>query len=232
MSDQHLVNSIIASAILRRSQGSASKVGMDPEEAKQVAKCIVEALSGAGLRIDRSEKFAGLLPLALVAPEPRQAHRGAQFPGLCLLLRARPRARARNTLPLSPHPAPATSARFRRQCDGPRPRTTFPWLFPPPSSLRQCSAKRHRIGRVPHRRCAKYDKYNGIHTVAPVDRHAVIPEVIMWTASEALPVRANSATLVHHSARLPEQGAFFVRQSDKLIELARLLPRNFRRGYG
>ena len=39
---------------------------------------------------------------------------------------------------------------------------------------------------------AKYDKNNGIHIVAPVDRNAVIPEVIIWTASEALPVRANS----------------------------------------
>ena len=33
---------------------------------------------------------------------------------------------------------------------------------------------------------AKYDKYNGSHTVAPVDRNAVSPEVIIWTASEAL----------------------------------------------
>ena len=33
---------------------------------------------------------------------------------------------------------------------------------------------------------------NGIHNVAPVDRNAVIPEVIIWTASEALPVRAKS----------------------------------------
>ena len=41
--------------------------------------------------------------------------------------------------------------------------------------------------------------------------------MIIWTASEALPVRANSATLVHHSDRLPEQGTFFVRQSDKFI---------------
>jgi hypothetical protein len=35
--------------------------------------------------------------------------------------------------------------------DGPRPRTTFPWLFPPPSSLRQRNAKRRRIGRDPRR---------------------------------------------------------------------------------
>ena len=36
--------------------------------------------------VDRSEKIAGLIPLALIAPEPRHAHRGAQFPGLSFLL--------------------------------------------------------------------------------------------------------------------------------------------------
>jgi hypothetical protein len=36
--------------------------------------------------VDRSEKLVSLLPLALVAPEPRHARGGAQFPGLCLLL--------------------------------------------------------------------------------------------------------------------------------------------------
>src|SRR5262249_44337637 len=36
--------------------------------------------------VDRSEKFASLLPPALTAPEPCHAHRRAQFPGLCLLL--------------------------------------------------------------------------------------------------------------------------------------------------
>jgi hypothetical protein len=50
MSDQHLVNSIIASAILDALKDHPEG-GMDPEEAKQVAKCIVEALSSAGLRI-------------------------------------------------------------------------------------------------------------------------------------------------------------------------------------
>jgi hypothetical protein len=30
--------------------------------------------------IDRSEKIAGLIPFALIAPEPRHAHRRAQFP--------------------------------------------------------------------------------------------------------------------------------------------------------
>jgi hypothetical protein len=50
MSDQHQVNSIIANAILD-ARKDHPEGGMDPEEAKQVAKCIVEALSGAGLRI-------------------------------------------------------------------------------------------------------------------------------------------------------------------------------------
>ncbi len=35
--------------------------------------------------IDRSEQFAGLLRLALRAPETREAHCGAEFPGFCLL---------------------------------------------------------------------------------------------------------------------------------------------------
>ena len=35
--------------------------------------------------IDWSEKVAGLLPLALIAPEPRHARRRARFPGLRLL---------------------------------------------------------------------------------------------------------------------------------------------------
>ena len=169
--------------------------------------------------VDRSEKIAGLIPLALIAPEPRHAHRGAQFPGLCLLLHAQPRARARNTLPLSPHPAPATSARFRRRCDGPRPRTIFPWLFPPPSSLRQCSAKRHRIGRAPHRRSPNMISTSGINNVAPVDRYAVIPEVIISNCVRGFAGQGQNATLVHHSERLPEHGAFFVRQSDKFIGL-------------
>jgi hypothetical protein len=38
---------------------------------------------------------------------------------------------------------------------------------------------------------AKHDNHNGIHIVVPVDRMAVRPEVIVSTASEALPVRAD-----------------------------------------
>src|SRR5215472_1037939 len=88
--------------------------------------------------------------LALIAPQPRHAHRRAQFPGL-RVLRTRNGERTRNTLPLSPHSALATAARFRRLCDGYRLRATFLWLFPPPLFLRQCSAERYRIGRVRRR---------------------------------------------------------------------------------
>ena len=63
---------------------------------------------------------------------------------------------------------------------------------------------------------AKYDQCDGSDTLAPVDRTAVIPEVSMCTASEALPVSAR-CHLHHHSQRLPEQGALFVGQSRKFI---------------
>jgi hypothetical protein len=51
MSDLHQVISIIATAIGDARKDQQRGGMMDPEEAKQVAKCIVEALSGAGLRI-------------------------------------------------------------------------------------------------------------------------------------------------------------------------------------
>src|SRR5262249_60091117 len=35
--------------------------------------------------VDRCKKIASLVPLALFAPQPRQAHRRPQFPGLGLL---------------------------------------------------------------------------------------------------------------------------------------------------
>jgi hypothetical protein len=50
MTDQHQVHSIIATAIcdaLKRDPDHR----MDTEEAKQIAKCIVEALTAAGLQI-------------------------------------------------------------------------------------------------------------------------------------------------------------------------------------
>jgi hypothetical protein len=55
--------------------------------------------------INRSEKLAGRLPLALIAPEPRHAHCGAEFPGFGVLLRRGLRARNRNAPALSPHRA-------------------------------------------------------------------------------------------------------------------------------
>ena len=87
------------------------------------------ALSPASLleqpAVHRSEQIAGLFPLALIAPQPRHAHRRAQLPGLYMLFAGKRKARARNTLPPSQHLAPATSARFPRPCEGYRPRTTF-----------------------------------------------------------------------------------------------------------
>src|SRR6476660_3005237 len=43
----------------------------------------VEALAEPA--VDRSEQIAGLITLALIAPEPRHAHGGAEFIGFCLL---------------------------------------------------------------------------------------------------------------------------------------------------
>src|SRR5215475_5057348 len=53
-------------------------------------------------------------------------------------------AHARNALALFPHLA-RTTARFPRPCVGNPPHTTFPWLFPSPSWLRQDSARQPRI---------------------------------------------------------------------------------------
>jgi hypothetical protein len=50
--DQHQVNSIIATAICD-CRKDHPHIEIDPEEAKQMAKCIVEALSDAGLKIVR-----------------------------------------------------------------------------------------------------------------------------------------------------------------------------------
>ena len=50
MSDQHQVSSIIAGAI-SDSRKDHPDGRINPEEAKQIAKCIIEALSSAGLQI-------------------------------------------------------------------------------------------------------------------------------------------------------------------------------------
>jgi hypothetical protein len=49
MADPHQVISIMATAICDARKDPDHR--MDPEEAKQIAKCIVEALSDAGLQI-------------------------------------------------------------------------------------------------------------------------------------------------------------------------------------
>jgi hypothetical protein len=49
--------------------------------------CSIERVEAFGEpAVDRSEEIAGLIQLAPIAPQPRHAHRRAQFPGLCLAL--------------------------------------------------------------------------------------------------------------------------------------------------
>jgi hypothetical protein len=55
MTDPHQVNSIIATAICD-ARKDHQKHRMDPEEAKQIAKGIIEALSDAGFQIVLSRK--------------------------------------------------------------------------------------------------------------------------------------------------------------------------------
>lgn len=50
MTDQHQANGIIATAICECRKGHPQG-GIKPEEAKQIAKCILQALSDAGLQI-------------------------------------------------------------------------------------------------------------------------------------------------------------------------------------
>jgi hypothetical protein len=50
LADEHQVNSIIATAICECFRQHPEQ-NLDPEEAKQMAKCVVEALSDAGLQI-------------------------------------------------------------------------------------------------------------------------------------------------------------------------------------
>src|SRR5271170_304853 len=54
--------------------------------------------------------------------------------------------------------------------------------------VRRASSKRPRSAYA----YAKYERYGGNHVVAPVDRHAIMPAVIVCTASSTLPVSANT----------------------------------------
>lgn len=49
MTDEHQVNSIIAAALCEALKNDRGQ--MEPEQAKQLAKCIIEALTDAGLQI-------------------------------------------------------------------------------------------------------------------------------------------------------------------------------------
>src|SRR5262245_19942277 len=80
------------------------------------------------------------------------------------------------------------SARFPRPRDGPRPRTTFPWLLRSRSSYRQYSARAHRIAQGPHRPWPILISTRGR---APLLARWT-ESVIISRASEALPVRART----------------------------------------
>jgi hypothetical protein len=59
MVDQHQVSSIITAAICDAHKNHPDG-RMDPEEAKQIAKCIVEALADGGLQIVPVSKINGI----------------------------------------------------------------------------------------------------------------------------------------------------------------------------
>ena len=71
---------------------------------------------------------------------------------------------------------------------------------------------------------ARYDRYQGAYAVAPVDRIAVIAELVTATASELLPRQGGKPAVQQHPVRLPVQSAFSVRQRDELIGARAALP--------
>jgi hypothetical protein len=56
---------------------------------------------------------------------------------------------------------------------------------------------------------AKYDNHDGGKNVAPVDRNAMIAEVIIWTASEPLPVKAKSQPCKNVPSAFQNKASFF-----------------------
>ena len=85
-----------AISALRALQNSLSGVQLIKQRLRLFQIERVEAFGKPS--VDRSKKLAGLIPLALIAPEPRHAHRRAQFPEFCLLL-----VRVFRLSALSPH---------------------------------------------------------------------------------------------------------------------------------
>ena len=108
------------------------------------------------------------------------------LPAACV----RPQARARNTLQLSPTLAPATSSAIspatRLMSASHHLSLVVSTVIIASSVERQASSNWPTSAWA----LAKLDKCNGIHTVVPVDRYAVIPEATVWIASEGLPVKA------------------------------------------
>jgi len=139
--------------------------------------------------VDRGEKIAGRIPLALIAPQPRHTHRRAQLPGLCLLL-TRNRER---TLEITFRFRGIALWRLERNFAGD---AVDLGLEPPFLSYFHI---RYRFANAAPSiiklaefawALAKHDRYNVRSKVAPDDRHALMQAAIFWTASEGLPVNA------------------------------------------
>jgi hypothetical protein len=127
--------------------------------------------------VDRNEKLSGFVSLSLIAPQPCHAHRGTELPGLCpLLARHYERAlkkgfrfhriwfrsnsaisRAVRLISASHHVSLLSST------------NASAW----PIQL-QLSSNLPTYAQL----YAQNDKNNGVHTVAPIERHAAIPDVI------------------------------------------------------
>ena len=104
----------IKSFSLSRQCGSLNASSRQPVEQRLGLFQVERVKAFCEPALDRSEKIAGLIPLALIAKKSRHAHRGAQFPGLRLL---RPRNREHAVeirVRFLCDPAWATSARFPR----------------------------------------------------------------------------------------------------------------------
>ena len=169
---------------------------------------------------------------ALIAPEPRKARRRAKLPG-ARLLRAGDFERAFEV-----------GLRFRGVALG---RQQFDFAgnamdlrLAPPFARRLRRRQRFadaapRVVELPERpRGPSPDTTNRkepARSLPLTDRRRSRPRSI-WTASDGLPVSANTQPSNHHSDRLPEEQRLFRPPGRRFVELAPSPPRNFRDRYG
>src|SRR5262245_16566651 len=94
--------------------------------------------------------------------------------------------------PLAPNPAAATSARFRPLCD--LISASYHRSLVVSTAVIASPMQRQASSNWPSSAWAldKCAKKNGKYTLELVDRYVVIPELIIWIASEALPDSANT----------------------------------------